>query len=211
MGYGAKIDRSIIDQTEFKVYSGRANEVDALLTAEYEREKAEAKANNTRKPLRVNYQLSLGKAIGGEWNVNQPITYPSYFSDVVKFAGNPDIDTDIYIIFIPPYSADRWFRLKDDMDFYEAVYPHETFLNKGYTLNITPIEGTLYPSMDWMDAETGETVMNDVYTGKPDPIDGVEFAPKPPLCVRVLTDHLMPDDMPKFWIKLRPIIATWWM
>jgi len=137
--------------------------------------------------------------------------YPETLNDVVKLAEHPDAQ-DGYLVFMPPASARRWYRWNDDIDYAEVavdmIVTGDSDLETSTLFHNSP----LYPYLDWMNSKTGEKVSMDVPNFQMREIYGDKIAPFVPEAVRVISDHLTERGVveEKFWLKLRPMIVTWW-
>ena len=122
--------------------------------------------------------------------------------DLVKFADYTDEDEG-RIVFATPMNFKKWFRYDDDIDFQESD-------RENLTTEVKMIDSPLYPYLNYMDAETGEKVPMDRPLFKLKEEYGDSIVPIVPTVIRILVKELKPLDDPMLWLKLRPMIVTWW-
>jgi len=142
---------------------------------------------------------------------NWPGEYPSRFRHVVQFAEHPDCETG-NLVFMTPVMFKSWFRYNSSLDYAEIAAQMLASENDGLETRILQHDSPFYPYLNWMDAETGDKVSMDVPNFHMRKTHGDKIAPFVPEAVRVISDHLTERGVveEKFWLKLRPMIVTWW-
>ena len=133
------------------------------------------------------------------------VKYPQTFSECVKYAAfldrdmvkeNTPLETSLVpIIVMPPLYAKSWHRWDDSIDYYSALDIDDHYIS---------LEKPINPYNYWMDAETGENIMND-YDHYSNSQCMNNMVPGIPFSVKLIAEKLGFD-----WKILRPMAATWW-
>lgn len=192
IGYGAPSDGAYNELFDRLDEGSKKGEVHELLFATYEKTKLANGLDALNLAFETNYPGNTQK-------------YPETFLEVIHYAEYPD-DPSGNIVFLAPGMMTRWYRFDDYMDHEQAVIddpenPLKTVVHR--------IDRPLYPYVSFMDATTG-ALIKDEHPMRVKQIHGDRAVPMVPEAIRAICEHVRPGGDPKFWLKLRPMMVTWW-
>lgn len=192
LGYGTQI-LAKPENIDFLYDGRRVGEVHDLLYAEYQRMDLE----KTSGRVSLAYETKHPRWRGD---------YPETFDKVIHWTEHPDNDLG-RLVFVPPSQFRAWYRYDNTLDYYEVASKPDT----PDRLDTKCVEAghPIYPFMGLMHAETGEQLRGDGHMELKEEYGALAVATVP-LAVRLIAEHCKLLDGPKPWLKLRPMIVTWW-